>query len=134
MKSKINLLALPVALLLSLISTASFAACPSPFNLTFEKAGLCAVSQWTVGPKGDGENTMTIQFVDVQTHTPQEPSASVTVALFMPDMGHGSSPTLITKNAPGAITVSKIFFIMEGAWEVRVNVGEEQQILPVEIQ
>ena len=102
--------------------------------MTFEKAGLCALYQWSVGPKGDGENSMTIQFFDAKTLTPTEPSTSLKVALFMPDMGHGSSPTLITKNAPGVITVSKIFFIMAGAWEVHVNVGEEQQILPVVIQ
>ena len=135
MKSKINFLAIVFSLFSSVgfaatSDLATSAACP----LAFPKAGLCASAQWVQGPSANVENQMLVQFYDAKTLAPKDPTGAVTVVLFMPDMGHGSSPTSLKHNAEGIFEVRKMFFIMEGQWEVRVAIDGEQQVLPVDIQ
>ncbi len=38
--------------------------------------------------------------------------------LFMPSMGHGSSPIKITSDAPGTALAENVFFTMNGAWDL----------------
>lgn len=61
----------------------------------------------------------------------------LTVQLWMPSMGHGSSPVKITQLGVNKYKVTEAFFVMPGTWEVRVTFkheGVEHQIyIPVEI-
>lgn len=41
--------------------------------------------------------------------------------LFMPDMGHGSSPTFISQIDAKCSRVSKLDFFMHGRWQIIVN-------------
>ncbi len=52
--------------------------------------------------------------------------------------GHGSSPLKVTPVAPGEFDVTKAYFVMRGAWQIRVaykqgNV-QETLILPVDVK
>tara|TARA_B110001454_G_scaffold219191_1_gene251107 strand:+ start:24261 stop:24740 length:480 start_codon:yes stop_codon:yes gene_type:complete len=49
------------------------------------------------------------------------------VILWMPGMGHGSSPTQTTRLDVGTYRASKVFFIMPGEWEIRFSVKENGQ-------
>ncbi len=42
------------------------------------------------------------------------------VRLFMPDMGHGSSPTKLVSATGECVRVEEINFMMDGAWEILV--------------
>ena len=44
--------------------------------------------------------------------------------LWMPDMGHGSSPTKLVAAANSCTRVEKINFLMEGAWEIRIKLSD----------
>ena len=67
------------------------------------------------------------------------------VALWMPDMGHGSAPTQIARvlgsdgaPLPGVFDVTNLYFTMGGHWDVSVTVllpngKEETRALPVMI-
>lgn len=61
----------------------------------------------------------------------------VSVELWMPSMGHGSSPVSVEKIDLGTFRASQVFFTMPGDWEIRVEVREEarrdQVALPVRI-
>lgn len=52
--------------------------------------------------------------------------------------GHGSSPLKVTPVAPGEYDVTKAFFVMRGAWQIRVTYKkdgvQETLILPVMIK
>ncbi len=52
--------------------------------------------------------------------------------------GHGSSPLKVTPVAPGEFDVTKAFFVMRGAWQIRVTYKlgsvEETLIIPVMIK
>ena len=45
--------------------------------------------------------------------------------------GHGSSPLKITPTAPGEYDITKAFFVMKGAWQIRVTYkqGDVQETL-----
>jgi hypothetical protein len=58
------------------------------------------------------------------------------VTLWMPSMGHGSSPTVIERVEVGRYHVSRVYFMMKGEWEIRFqlkngNEVQDQAVLPV---
>lgn len=46
---------------------------------------------------------------------------SFSVDLWMPSMGHGSSPVVIKKLGTGIYDVSEVYFIMDGDWQLRLR-------------
>jgi len=46
------------------------------------------------------------------------------IQLWMPSMGHGSSPLLVNKIATGVYDVSEVYFIMSGDWQIKVQLLE----------
>jgi hypothetical protein len=107
-----------------------------PYELT--KFQTCVDLQWVNGPKESEEGIFQLKFWN-QSGVAVDPEKSLSVILWMPDMGHGSSPVTLQKTALGAYTVSKVYFIMSGAWEIRVQIKEgknvlDQVIVPVSIK
>ena len=54
--------------------------------------------------------------------------SEVAVALWMPAMGHGSSPVTVGPQGGGVYSVSKAYFIMPGTWDVRVQIKKNHQL------
>lgn len=94
----------------------------APIVLPFQQETLKAEVKWdSPAPVTGLENKMQIQWRN-QAGEPVEIPGDFRVVLFMPDMGHGSSPTKIAKlTEPGLYRVSKIHFTMPGLWEVRIT-------------
>ena len=46
----------------------------------------------------------------------------LSVELWMPSMGHGSSPVTVTSIDTGTYRVSDVFFIMRGLWEIHIDI------------
>lgn len=107
--------------------------------------GLQVTTTWKVKPRAQAENELYLQFKRTENLLPATPEETVTVELWMPSMGHGSRPTIVkpTLDAsgaviPGAFTVSKVYFVMGGEWDVRVhltaaNGQRETQILQLDL-
>ena len=54
-----------------------------------------------------------------------DPNAQISVAkLWMPDMGHGSSPTRLVRAGDACTKVERVSFVMEGTWEIRVSLAD----------
>ncbi len=51
------------------------------------------------------------------------------VFLWMPTMGHGSSPIKIKKLATGIYQLSEIYFIMDGFWQLKVQLKNGASLL-----
>ncbi len=49
------------------------------------------------------------------------------VYLWMPSMGHGSSPVKVNRISAGIYEITDVYFIMEGDWEIRIKLdnGDE---------
>ncbi len=88
-------------------------------HLSFSNDTLHADITWMTGPQNEKESMMLIKF----RAQDKIENLNLKVALFMPEMGHGSSPTRIER-VPGAnlYKISKVYFTMPGIWEVRVTV------------
>jgi hypothetical protein len=47
--------------------------------------------------------------------------APYSIYLWMPSMNHGSSPITITRLSPGVYKLTDIYFIMDGLWQLRIQ-------------
>ncbi len=56
-----------------------------------------------------------------QSPVPQDIEGELTIELWMPSMGHGSSPVIVTKVDVGTYRVDRVFFSMSGDWEIRIQ-------------
>lgn len=52
---------------------------------------------------------------------PQDLEGEIAVVLWMPSMGHGSSPVTVTKLDTGTYRADRVFFTMPGDWEIRIQ-------------
>jgi hypothetical protein len=102
-----------------------------PLELT--KSGDCASFDWNSEPSPENENSAILRFWDSATGSSAGPfrdaDGEVVVKLWMPSMGHGSSPVTVTSNGGGIYTASRVFFVMPGEWEVRVQIKKGGQIV-----
>ena len=83
---------------------------------------------WETAPSVGAESVMRIEFVDGTTDAPIALNDQLGVELWMPDMGHGSSPTKIVavtdgqgRALAGVYRISKMYFVMAGSWDVRLH-------------
>lgn len=114
-------------------------------HLKFANGEVHAHVTWVQGPQAADESTLRIEWMNGAAHTPAEPPGDFKVELWMPDMGHGSSPTqnqkvLDQKGQPlmGVYDVTSIYFLMRGQWDVNVSLTladgtVETQTIKVEI-
>lgn len=120
------------------------AASPSTSNpdcpLSFDKLKLCAQVVWTKRATPQKKGEFILKFWDPVRSTFKgpylTPRASVFIDLWMPSMGHGSSPVKVSRIAgktgkplAGRFRVSDIYFVMPGSWEIRVKLLREKTIL-----
>lgn len=92
--------------------------------------GVHAHLFWEQGPQENAESVLRIEFMNAATHSPTEVIGVPKVSLWMPDMGHGSSPTALQRVLDpngqirtGVYRVLNIYFVMSGVWEVRVELN-----------
>lgn len=96
----------------------------------FAQTKACVDLIWEKKPTNDEMGTFVLeiynpddrgQFVDLQSN--------LEVVLWMPSMGHGSSPVTVEKVAPGQYRVSQVFFIMPGDWEIQFKLKNGNTVL-----
>jgi hypothetical protein len=51
----------------------------------------------------------------------------ISVRLWMPSMGHGSSPVVIEALGPGIFRISRVFFLMDKDWQIQIRWREQGQ-------
>lgn len=91
------------------------ASLPIQIKLTFDQV-----------PNGREANTFLLQLENFDAAKQQEIDFNVAVKLWMPSMGHGSSPVKVEKIAPGLFKVTQVYFIMSGDWEIRIQIKDKQ--------
>lgn len=119
-------------------SQTTTAQCPNYFS----KAGMCFSLTWVDGiPAISKEGHFILRFwpPNADQSTLVDPAAEVAVVLWMSSHGHGSLPVQISKTGSGEYLVNKVFFVMAGPWDIRVQLKNgqtilEQVVVPVTIQ
>lgn len=113
--------------------------------LRFSRASLCGKIVWKSSLVEKGGATFELTTWDSTTGSSQGPFSDSSegqwaISIYMPSMGHGSAPLKITSQGAGVYEISKVFFIMPGAWEIRFLLKDsslqivDQFFFPVEIQ
>lgn len=82
---------------------------------------------WEVGPDQNGENKLVLLVNDLNGKRVSF-SKDFNAYIWMPSMGHGSSPISIHEVSEGIYELSDIYFIMGGHWEFYIQLKENQQI------
>ena len=100
----------------------------STTHLKFANGTVHAHMTWVIGPIVSNESALRIEWMSGVTHSAAEPPGDFKVVLWMPGMGHGSSPTKIQQahdesGQPlvGVYDVTEIYFIMGGKWDVNLS-------------
>ncbi len=112
------------------------AACP----LNFGKSEYCASVQWEETPSGEQEGKFLLRFwkyPEANEAGPySDPPFTLKVKLWMPEMGHGSSPVELGPlqdsghaAVPGVFEVRHVFFPMPGRWEIWVYAFKGTEII-----
>ncbi len=82
---------------------------------------ICLNWYWDTLAKPEEEfGSLKVFFVDTNVFTKLIKLESL--VLWMPSMGHGSSPTEVTNLGDGFFKVTNIWFIMKQDWELRFTV------------
>ena len=106
-------------------------ACPLYFN----EERLCLSMKWVTYPNEETLGTFIMTFfAEENPEKPITPHFTPFVKLWMPSMGHGSSPVVITQTAAGTYLVSDVYFIMLGAWEIRFQLKNNNDVIEEQIQ
>jgi len=105
------------------------AQCP----LYFKTEDLCANYDWVSKPTEDATGSFTLKFWKATDSSAADPSLALKVVIWMPDMGHGSSPVTITKQAVGQYLVDRVFFSMRGDWQIRFQLLNAKAVVEEQI-
>lgn len=107
--------------------------------LSFPQEKMCAELSWNGIPDSQDTSSFTLRFwkSGAATHSGpySNPSNEVFVKLWMPSMGHGSSPITTVQahdsgnqSIPGVYEGKNVYFIMNGAWEVHVQLRSGSKV------
>ena len=81
-----------------------------------DKVSLCLEARWEQTPDSTKYNSMTVTLKGDNVGAFDE----FTALLWMPSMGHGSSPVRIEKIDDHTYRIYDMYFVMRGDWEVRI--------------
>lgn len=100
--------------------------------LFYPRADLCASITWDVAPTNEIDGELTLRFWSASEGTPSgpyvQPSQTPFVKLWMPDMGHGSSPVKLALEGDAYKAVD-VHFVMGGNWEVWVQLKNASTVV-----
>jgi YtkA-like len=105
-------------------------------HLAFKQNTLHIHADFPVTPEVGKEALLVLEAKDAVTHQTIALNDQVKVVLWMPSMGHGSAPTKVKPALdsqgnviPGIFKVTNVYFVMGGAWEVRVILTDNQGVV-----
>ena len=83
------------------------------------RKNLCFEVLWNSAPTSNNYAEFEISF--------SEPvDGELLVKLWMPSMGHGSAPVTLIPISRKLFTISRVYFIMPGEWEIRISLRNSQ--------
>jgi hypothetical protein len=97
-------------------------------QLQFKKSGICMSWAWEKMPTESEAGTIIFKTYRPnaydQSQVQVDPEYTPNVILWMPAMGHGSSPTKVSRLDVGTFQASQVFFVMPGEWEIKFQLKD----------
>ena len=97
-------------------------------HLEFKQGELHIHATFPQPPVGGQEASMLLETRDAKTHQIIEIEDKVSVVLWMPSMGHGSTPTVVQRLDVGTYRASEVFFIMPGEWDLKFQLKTGSEV------
>lgn len=103
-------------------------------TLLFARAGWSGDLRWESVPTvGKDPGSLVLRIWKTDSHPPTFPDAEMDLAayLWMPSMGHGSSPVTVEKVSGqiGTFRLSDIFIIMHGDWDMHLQLKRSGSVV-----
>lgn len=98
---------------------------PADCELSFPNAGFCGQILWENGPQTDDESRFVLRSWKMGAQTFADFNYTLKVKLWMPSMGHGSSPVKIRDRGDGTYKISDVYFTMPGHWQIRITLTDK---------
>lgn len=113
---------------------------PATCDVELKNSGVCLDLSWDTKPTDEEEGAFTLHFWDKTDGTIEgpymNPPHSLKVILWMPDMGHGSSPVKTKQSTDengsaitGVYNVTRVTFVMPGEWEIRIQLKKDGKVV-----
>ena len=103
----------------------------------FTISGLCVDLKWEKHPTEDDFGSFIFTTSDTESGVlkdlSNDPASPLKIVLWMPSMGHGSSPVTIEKVSTGVYRATKVFFSMKADWEIRFQNAGDQAVYAITI-
>lgn len=97
---------------------------------TFKTSGSCVEMKWEKIPTETDFGSFIFSVSDDSNVLLDAPSTDATtlpkIVLWMPSMGHGSSPVAVERLSTGLYRAKNVFFTMKGDWEIRFQTASDQ--------
>lgn len=99
-------------------------------SIAFTESKYCVSWYWEFKPTSKQPGSLIFKIFRLnqfdQTAVEVDATQVPEVMLWMPSMGHGSTPTQTSRLDIGTYRASNVFFIMPGDWEIRFLVKDGQ--------
>lgn len=97
-------------------------------SVQFTQSQICVAWCWEKKPTSNEVGSFIFKTFRLnafdQTAIEINTASTPQVQLWMPSMGHGSTPTQVTQLDVGTYHAENIFFIMPGEWEIRFQIKD----------
>ena len=95
-----------------------------------KKLDLCLSMLWKKMPTESDYGNFDFEFSSLKSEIQALPTdVQIEVILWMPSMGHGSSPVVIDSSDQKKWQASEVFFIMPGDWEIRFQLKRNEEVI-----
>lgn len=94
-------------------------------------SGSCLRLAWEKLPTTEETGTLLVSVTGPEASglpVTRELDGELRAQLWMPGMNHGSTPTEVDRLGPGLYRVREVYFIMPGAWEIRLQVWRDGEL------
>lgn len=97
-------------------------------EVRFQNSGYCLLWQWEQMPTSTQVGSVIFKVVRANalddSPVPVDLNSVPALILWMPSMGHGSSPTNVEQVDAGSYRAKNVFFIMPGEWELKFQMKD----------
>ena len=95
---------------------------------TFQTADSCVDLKWEKMPTESEMGSFIFTFSNPSTSVLLDVASETNpkIILWMPSMGHGSSPVTVERLSVGLYRAKNVFFTMKGDWEIRFQTSNDQ--------
>ena len=105
----------------------------TPCLARFRVSGHCLQWSWETLPSASEPGVLRFKVLRANrldgSALPLDLEGTASVVLWMPSMGHGSTPTQTKQVDIGSFRATQVYFVMPGEWEIRFQFRQAEKVL-----